>query len=129
MKVLWVVREGTGLARALNFTITITSSTSTNSAMTPMIQSRKSWNQTMSSITGVADCCSPSSQGDGWPRPAKAAPPPARTVTLMTRKAINRLSTQFSCAPLRSLKKSRRGEPLLPPAAGRDIRHGPARHG
>ena len=53
MAVLWVVREGTGLARALNFTTTIASSTSTNSAMAAISQSRKSWNQTMSSITGV----------------------------------------------------------------------------
>ncbi len=66
----------------------------------------------MSSITGVADCCRPSSQGEGWPRPAKPAPVPARTVTLVTTKAINRLSTCIVL--LRSLdEKSRRGGPLL----------------
>ena len=65
MVVLWVVREGTGLARALKRTITITSSASTNSAIAPMIQSRKSWNQMMSSMTGVAPGCRPSSHGFG----------------------------------------------------------------
>ena len=70
MVVLCVVREGTGLARALNRTTMIASNTSTNSAITAIIQSRMSWNQTMSSMTGVAACCSPISQGVGWPRPA-----------------------------------------------------------
>ena len=41
--VLWVVREGVGLALALKRTMTMTSRTSTNSVMAVMIQSRKSW--------------------------------------------------------------------------------------
>ena len=40
MKVLCVVRDGTGLARALNFTTTIASSTSTNSAIAAISHSR-----------------------------------------------------------------------------------------
>src|SRR6185312_7795823 len=67
----------------------------------------------MSSMTGVADSCSPNSHGDGWPRPAQARPPPAsrKTVTLVTTKAINRLST--SIVLLRSLdEKIRYGGPL-----------------
>ena len=35
--VLWVVRDGTGLARALNLTTTMTSSASTNSEIAVMI--------------------------------------------------------------------------------------------
>ena len=54
MVVLWVVREGTGLLRALNFTATITSSASTKTVIATISHSRKSWNQMMSSITGVA---------------------------------------------------------------------------
>jgi hypothetical protein len=65
-----------------------------------MIQSRKSWNQTMFSITGVAPFCKPSSHGCGCPVAAKAAPPPARTVTPVTTNAINRLSNSIVvCAP------------------------------
>ena len=65
-----------------------------------MIQSRKSWNQTMSPMTGLPACCSPISHGEGWPRPAKATPPAPRTATLVTTKAINRLSTRIVlCAP------------------------------
>src|SRR3954449_9448619 len=58
IRVLWVVREGIGLALALNFTTTATSNARTNSVMALMSQNRKLWNQTMLSITGVADSCS-----------------------------------------------------------------------
>ncbi len=95
MAVLCVVRDGSGLARALKRSTTIASSTSTNSAMAAISQSRKLWNQTMSSITGEADCCRPSSQGEGWPRPAQATPPAAIKVTPVTTKATNRLSTSI----------------------------------
>src|SRR5215212_11070559 len=72
--VLWVVREGTGFALALNFTTTMTSSDSTNSVMTVMIQSSMLWNQEMLSITGVAASCSVYSQAAGCPSSANAAP-------------------------------------------------------
>ncbi len=39
-----------------------------------MTQSRKLWKAMTSAITGEAASCRPSSQGDGWPTPAKAAP-------------------------------------------------------
>ena len=52
IRVLWVVREGTGLALALNFTTTVISSASTNSVMMVMIQSSMLWNQVICSITG-----------------------------------------------------------------------------
>ena len=42
IKVLWVVREGVGLALALKRTMTVTSRTSTNNVMAVMIQSRNS---------------------------------------------------------------------------------------
>ena len=54
ISVLWVVLDGVGLALALKRTITITSSASTKSVIAVISQSRKSWNQTMLSITGVA---------------------------------------------------------------------------
>ena len=54
--VLCVVRDGVGLARELKRTTTITSSASTNSVIAMISQSRKSWNQTMFSMTGVAAC-------------------------------------------------------------------------
>ena len=41
------------------------SSASTNNTMAVMTHSKKSWNQMMSSITGVAAACSPSCQGSG----------------------------------------------------------------
>src|ERR1039458_8251626 len=98
--VLCVVRDGTGLARELNFTTTIASRASTNTAIATVSQSSKSWNQTMSSMTEDADVCSPSSHGVGWPRPAHATAPVAITVTPVTTKAINRLSTSIVlCAP------------------------------
>ncbi len=65
ISVLWVVFDGTGLALALNLTTTITSSASTNSVMTVMIQNRILWNQAMSSITGVTASCRPYLQGSG----------------------------------------------------------------
>ena len=42
IRVLWVVREGTGLARALNLITTVTSSASTNSVMTVMMPEQHS---------------------------------------------------------------------------------------
>src|SRR5205823_13697277 len=74
ISVLWVVREGTGLAFALNFTTTATSSASTNSVMTVMIQSSMLWNQEMLSITGEAASCNVYSHGAGCPSSANAVP-------------------------------------------------------
>ena len=69
-----MVLEGTGLALALNFTTTVISSARTNSVITVMRQSRKSWNQMMLSITGVADSCRLNSHGDGCPNFGKRRP-------------------------------------------------------
>src|SRR5262245_51165222 len=55
-RVLWVVRVGVGLALALNFTMQMTRSASTNAVIAAMSQSRKLWNQMMSSMVGAADC-------------------------------------------------------------------------
>src|ERR1700704_4364193 len=55
ISVLWVVFDGTGLALALNLTITMISSASTNKVMTVVITTRKLWNRWMSSITGDAE--------------------------------------------------------------------------
>src|SRR5215213_5545327 len=63
--VLCVVRDGVGLAAALNFTITISSSASTKIVMAMMIQRTKLWNQVMSSMVGAADCWKPICQGVG----------------------------------------------------------------
>src|ERR1700716_2183152 len=70
IRVLWVVLEGTGLALALNFTTTMTSSARTNSVMMVMSTNRKLWNQVMLSITGEADSCSVYSHGAGCPNSA-----------------------------------------------------------
>ena len=53
--VLWVVRDGVGLALALNLTMMISNSASTKAEIAMMIQSTKVWNETMLSITGVTD--------------------------------------------------------------------------
>src|SRR3954452_20620695 len=80
ISVLWVVLDGMGFFLALNFTMTITSSASTNSVMMVISQNRKLWNQMMFSITGVAASCSLYSQGAGWPISANAAPPKTSAV-------------------------------------------------
>ena len=86
ISVLWVVRLGVGLARALNFTITTTRSASTKTVIRVMSTSRKLWKDTRLSITGEADRCRPICQGEGWPRPAKAMPP-AMSVGMATAAA------------------------------------------
>ena len=53
--VLWVVREGTGLARALNRTITATSRASTSITIPLIIHNRRLLNLMTSVMTGVAD--------------------------------------------------------------------------
>src|SRR5690349_23218524 len=63
--VLWVVRDGTGLARALNLTITATSNASTNRVMTVMMIRSRLWKDVILSITSVADSCSLYSHGAG----------------------------------------------------------------
>src|SRR5665213_3749054 len=85
----------------------------------------------MSSITGDAEPCRPSSQGEGWPVAANAAPPTAKRAKLMVTKAINRLSTSISFALLDE-KTALDKAPFLAPS-GRppraDERLGPAWHG
>ena len=99
MVVLWVVREGTGLLRELNFTITVISSANTKSVIAEITHNRKSWNQMMSFITGVAPFCMPSCHGSGWPDAASATSAVMRG-TLVPMNVINRLSTSIvQCAP------------------------------
>ncbi len=69
-----MVREGTGLALALNLTTIATRSPSTNSVMMVMIQSSMLWNQVICSITGDAASCSLNSHGAGCPSSANAVP-------------------------------------------------------
>src|SRR6478672_502683 len=94
-RVLWVVRDGVGLARELKRTITISKSASTKIVIATISQSRKSWNQTIFSMTGVAACWNPNCQGDGWPEPAQAAPPNRSPGVTVAARAANRLSTSI----------------------------------
>src|SRR2546429_1974584 len=65
----------------------------------------------MLSITGDADCCSPICQGEGCPRPARAASPPIKMATSVIATRVNRLSTNIvGIAP--SDKAPRRAPPL-----------------
>src|SRR6516225_5869388 len=72
--VLWVVREGEGLVRALKRTMTIRRSESTNAEIAAMIHNRKKWKLATSSMTGVAESCRSICQKVGWPSPAHALP-------------------------------------------------------
>ena len=65
IRVLWVVRDGTGLALALNLTITVIKSPSTNSVMMVTMTSSQLWNHSMWSMTGEPDSCSLYSHGAG----------------------------------------------------------------
>src|SRR6202035_6084373 len=78
IRVLCVVLEGIGLALALNFTTTVTSSPRTNSVISVMTTSSQSWKLVMLSITGEADPCSLYSHGLGCPSAEHAAPAVAR---------------------------------------------------
>ena len=101
------------MLRELNFTMTVMSSTNTKRAMAEITHNRKSWNQMMSSITGVAPFCMPSCHGSGWPDAARAIPAVAR-VTLVAMNVINRLSTNIvRCAP--STKKRPCSGPVCRP--------------
>ena len=57
--------------------------------------SRTEVEQMMKSITGVTDCCRPNCQGDGCPTPASAVSAPAKTATIATANAVNRLNTSI----------------------------------
>ena len=128
ISVLWVVREGTGLARALNFTTTMTSSASTNSVIAVMIQSRKSWNQMMLSITGVAPFCSPSCHGSGWPAVAASAAPADKRRHAHDDECDQPLEHQHR--PMRSFdEKNGLLRPLFAAHHWHDVRRGPAEHG
>ncbi len=63
--VLWLVLDGTGLALARNFTMTTTSSASTNSVIGTINQSVYCSNQRIWLMIGVADGCSPICHGAG----------------------------------------------------------------
>ena len=84
--------------------------------MAEMIQSRRSWNELIRSITGVADCWKPSCQGEGCPIPASAIPPPAAMATTSTANAINRLNT--SIVGLAPSNEALRRPPHRTPPAG-----------
>ena len=101
---LCVVREETGLLRELNFTTTVRSNANTKIAMAEITHNRKSWNQMMSSITGVAPFCRPSCHGSGWPDAASATSAVMRG-TLVPMNVINRLSTSLFDALLRRKKR------------------------
>src|SRR5262245_28946826 len=66
----------------------------------------------MLSITGDADCCSPSCQGEGCPSPARAASAPVKMATIAIANTVNRLSTNIvgiapsNEAPRRALHRS-----------------------
>src|SRR5262245_25648808 len=49
----------------------------------------------MLSITGDADCCRPTCQGEGCPSPARAASAPDRMATIVIANTVNRLSTNI----------------------------------
>ena len=112
------MREGTGLLRALNFTTTMTSSASTKSVMAAMTHEQKIvepddvvHHRRDALLAGRAATVR------GWPVAASTAPP-AKTVTLVTTNAINRLSTSIvECAPS-TRKTALRSGPFLPPTAG-----------
>ncbi len=55
-----------------------------------MTQSRKLWNVAISCMTGVAESCRSICQGDGWPRPANAAPALASKIPKTSAVALNR---------------------------------------
>src|SRR5215467_612024 len=63
------------------------------------------------SITGDADCCSPTCQGEGCPSPARAASAPVRIATIAIANTVNRLSTNIvGIAPSNEVPK--RAPPL-----------------
>src|SRR4029077_8626395 len=68
----------------------------------------------MLSITGDADCCSPICQGEGCPRPARAASQPIRMATSVIATRVNRLSTNIvGIAPSDEVpRRARRTESL-----------------
>ena len=93
---LWVVRDGVGLARALNRTMTTTSSTSTKTAIALVSQNRKVLKLVMSSITGEAESCKPNCHGEGWPSPANAAPALASSIAAAAPTMVKRENTFIS---------------------------------
>ena len=95
--VLCVVRDGFGLARALNRTITTASRTSTKTAIALVSQNRNVLKPVMSSITGEAESCSPICHGDGSPSPAKAAPALANSAAAAIPMVVKRENTFISC--------------------------------
>ena len=69
---LWVVFDGVGFFDSRNFTTVMTSRARTNSEISVMTMSSRSWNSSTCSITGVAAFWKPICHGSGWA--AKAAP-------------------------------------------------------
>src|SRR5207248_3254271 len=87
--VLWVVRDGVGLARALKRTMTIASRIRTKSAIAVVIQNRNVLKVEIWSMTGDADSWRSICQGVGCPSPANAAPALASKVPKISAVARN----------------------------------------
>jgi len=102
-----VVRVGVGLARELKRTMTISSRTSTKAEIAAISQTRKSWNQTIWSMTGLAESCKPNCHGTGCPATAAIAAPPAKMAMSAAATAANRLNTSIVVLLLRR-NRSRR---------------------
>ena len=132
MTVLCVVREGTGLRRALKRTITITSSANTKSviAMTEpeqevvkpddVVHHRR---YALPADQAAMDAAVPFRRPVRAPRRQTSAAVPATT------NAINRLITSIAeCAPRRKENLASQG-PSLPPTERLDVRPAPICHG
>jgi len=89
-----VVRDATGLVRALKRAITMSSSTSTKAVMAVMMMSRKSWNQVDIVHHRSGRLLQPNLPGRRLPEPAIAAFAPVRRTRPATANAVNRLEQQ-----------------------------------
>src|SRR5437763_2155500 len=87
--VLWVVRDGVGLARELKRTMTIASRIRTKSAIAVVIQNRNVLKVEIWSMTGDADSWRSICQGVGCPSPANAAPALASKIPKISAVALN----------------------------------------
>src|SRR3984885_13830072 len=88
--VLWVVRDGVGLARALKRIMMIRSRARTKTVIGGMTPTRNVLKPMISAIIGDAASCRPISHGVGWPSPAKAVLAPANRATTVTAIAVKR---------------------------------------
>ena len=96
---LWVVRDGVGLDRELNRTITMPSKIKTNTAIALVIQNKNVLKPVMSSMIGVAESWKPICHGTGCPSAANAAPPLQTNIPKISAVALNRDSPSILSAP------------------------------